>query len=110
MSDRSAIEWTDATWKPVRGCNKISPGWKHCYAEAFAERWRAVPGHPFAQGFALRLVPEQLELPLSSRQPRRVFVNSTSDLFHKNVALEYIQRVFDVMERAHWHQLHVLTK
>jgi protein gp37 len=110
VSDRSAIEWTDATWNPVRGCVKVSPGCKHCYAETFAERFRGVPGHPFEQGFDLRLVPEKLEDPLRWRTPRRVFVNSMSDLFQDGVPTPYIEGVGRVMERAHWHTYQVLTK
>ena len=97
MSDRSAIEWTDATWNPVRGCTKVSPGCKFCYAEVFAERFRGVPGHPFEQGFDLRLVPEKLDQPLHWRRPRKIFVNSMSDLFHEDVSADYIARVGDVM-------------
>ncbi len=110
MSDRSAIEWTDATWNPVRGCVKVSPGCKHCYAETFAERFRGVPGHPFEQGFDLRLVPEKLEDPLRWRTPRRVFVNSMSDLFQDGVPTGYIVAVAGVMQKAHWHTYQVLTK
>jgi protein gp37 len=110
MSDRSAIEWTDATWNPVRGCTKVSPGCKFCYAELFAERFRGVPGHPFEQGFDLRLVPEKLDQPLHWRRPRKIFVNSMSDLFHEDVPLGYIARVGDVMRRADWHVFQVLTK
>ncbi|HWU87057.1 MAG TPA: phage Gp37/Gp68 family protein [Kofleriaceae bacterium] len=110
MSDGSAIEWTDATWNPMRGCTKVSPGCKHCYAETFAERFRGVKGHPFEQGFDLRLVPEALELPLKWRAGRRVFVNSMSDLFHDDVPVAYLRRVFDVMRRASQHQFQVLTK
>ncbi len=110
MSDRSSIEWTDATWNPVRGCDKISPGCKHCYAETFAERFRGVPGHPYEQGFHLRLVPEKVEEPLRWRAPRRVFVNSMSDLFHDDVPTEYVAAVGDVMRRADWHLFQVLTK
>jgi protein gp37 len=110
MSDRSAIEWTDATWNPVRGCTKVSPGCKHCYAEAFAERFRGVPGHPFEQGFDLRLVPGKLSQPLQWERPRRIFVNSMSDLFHEDIPLDYIRRVFAVMVEAHWHSFQVLTK
>lgn len=110
MSDGSAIEWTDATWNPVRGCTKVSPGCKHCYAETFAERFRGVPDHPFEQGFDLRLVPAALELPLKWRASRRIFVNSMSDLFHEDVPDEYIVRVFDVMRRASQHKFQVLTK
>ena len=110
MSDRSAIEWTDATWNPVRGCTKVSPGCKFCYAELFAERFRGVPGHPFEQGFDLRLVPEKLDQPLHWRRPRKIFVNSMSDLFHEDVSADYIARVGDVMRRADWHVFQVLTK
>jgi protein gp37 len=110
MSDRSAIEWTDATWNPVRGCTKVSPGCKFCYAEVFAERFRGVPGHPFEQGFDLRLVPEKLDQPLHWRRPRKIFVNSMSDLFHEDVPAAYIARVGDVMRRADWHVFQVLTK
>lgn len=110
MSADSKIEWTDATWNPVRGCTKISPGCKHCYAETFAERFRGVPGHPYEQGFDLRLVPEKLEDPLRWRRPRRIFVNSMSDLFHRDVPSDYARKVFDVMREAHWHTFQVLTK
>lgn len=110
MSTNSKIEWTDATWNPVRGCTKISPGCKHCYAERFAERFRGVKGHPFEQGFDLRLIPAKVAEPLSWRKPQRIFVNSMSDLFHDNVPAEYIQSVFDVMNQADWHQYQVLTK
>lgn len=110
MSAQSKIEWTDATWNPVRGCTKISPGCKHCYAEVFAERFRGVPGHPYEQGFDLRLVPEKLHEPLSWTNPRMVFVNSMSDLFHKGVPISYIQRVAAVMQTANWHTYQVLTK
>lgn len=110
MSDRSAIEWTDATWNPVTGCNKVSPGCAHCYAETFAERFRGVPGHHFEQGFDLKLWPERLEQPLQWSKPRRVFVNSMSDLFHERIPAEYVQRVFDVMRRAPQHEFQVLTK
>ncbi|MCZ2152500.1 MAG: phage Gp37/Gp68 family protein [Bryobacterales bacterium] len=110
MSTNSKIEWTDATWNPVRGCTKISPGCKHCYAERFAERFRGVKGHPFEQGFDLRLIPAKVAEPLSWRKPQRIFVNSMSDLFHDNVPTEYIQSVFEVMNQADWHQYQVLTK
>lgn len=110
MSDRSPIEWTDATWNPVTGCTKISPGCKHCYAQTFAERFRGVPGHPFEQGFDLRLWPERLLLPLSWRKPRRIFVNSMSDLFHERVSDQFIDSVFETMRRASWHQFQLLTK
>lgn len=110
MSDQSVIEWTDATWNPVRGCAKVSPGCKHCYAETFAERFRGVPRHPFEQGFDLRLVPEALDLPLRWKRGRFVFVNSMSDLFHEDIPLDYIKRVFAVMCAAKQHQFQVLTK
>ena len=110
MGDNSGIEWTDATWNPVRGCTKISPGCKHCYAETFAERWRGVPGHPYEQGFDLRLVPEKLEEPLRWRRPRRIFVNSMSDLFHERIPFNYIDQVFAVMQASPQHTFQVLTK
>jgi protein gp37 len=110
MSDKSKIEWTDATWNPVRGCTKISPGCKHCYAEVFAERFRGVPGHPYERGFDLRLVPEKLEEPLKWKSSRLVFVNSMSDLFHLGVPDDYIVKVAEVMSRANWHTFQVLTK
>jgi protein gp37 len=110
VSEYSAIEWTHATWNPVRGCTKISPGCKHCYAETFAERFRGVPNHPFEQGFDLRLVPAALELPLRWRKGRLVFVNSMSDLFHEDVPFAYVGKVFDVMAAAKQHQFQVLTK
>lgn len=110
MAERSSIEWTDSTWNPVTGCTKVSSGCKHCYAETFAERWRGTPDHPYEQGFDLRLWPERLELPLSWKKPRTVFVNSMSDLFHEKVPLEFIQRVFNTMERASWHTFQILTK
>lgn len=110
MSDRSTIEWTDATWNPVRGCTKISPGCKHCYAETFAERFRGVRGHPYENGFDLRVVPEKLFEPLSWKASRMVFVNSMSDLFHDGVPDEYVMSVAHVMEMAEWHTFQVLTK
>jgi protein gp37 len=110
MAENSAIEWTDATWNPVTGCTKISAGCDNCYAERFSERFRGTPGHPFETGFDLTLRPERLEQPLAWRQPKMIFVNSMSDLFHKQVPQEFIGRVFDTMERAHWHTFQVLTK
>lgn len=110
MSDRSSIEWTQATWNPVTGCDKVSPGCAHCYAETFAERFRGVPGHHYEQGFDLRLWPGRLKLPLTWRTPRLVFVNSMSDLFHHEVPDTFIWQVFEVMEEAHWHTFQVLTK
>lgn len=110
MSDNSKIEWTDATWNPVRGCSKVSPGCVNCYAETFAERFRGVPGHPFEQGFDLRLVPEKLAEPLRWRTPKMIFVNSMSDLFHEQVSDEYIVNVSRVMRLANWHTYQILTK
>jgi protein gp37 len=110
MSEHSGIEWTDATWNPVRGCTKITPGCDHCYAETFAERFRGVKGHPYEQGFDLRLVPEKLAEPLRWKTPTMIFVNSMSDLFHKDVPEDYIKAVCRVMERADWHTYQVLTK
>jgi protein gp37 len=110
MSDHSKIEWTDATWNPLRGCTKISPGCKHCYAETFAERFRGVKDHPYEQGFDLRLVPEKLPEPFSWSSPRRVFVNSMSDLFQPGVPDAYIEDVVRVMVEANWHTYQVLTK
>jgi protein gp37 len=110
MAGRSSIEWTDATWNPVTGCTRISPGCKHCYAERFAERFRGVPGHPYEQGFDLKSWPGRLDLPLRWTTPRMVFVNSMSDLFHEKVPDEFIERVFDVMERATLHTFQLLTK
>jgi protein gp37 len=110
MSLNSHIEWTDATWNPVRGCTKISPGCRHCYAETFAERFRGVKGHPYEQGFDLRLVPEKLTEPLLWRSPKLIFVNSMSDLFHEGVPDEYIELACRVMAIAKWHTFQVLTK
>jgi len=110
MADRSSIEWTDATWNPVTGCTKVSPGCAHCYAETFAERFRGVAGHPYEQGFDLKLWPERIEVPLGWKKPRRIFVNSMSDLFHDEVPDAFIERVFDAMMRAKMHTFQVLTK
>lgn len=110
MAVNSKIEWTDSTWNPVRGCIKISPGCKHCYAEAFAERFRGVKGHSYEQGFDLRLVPEKLVEPLRWRKPRMVFVNSMSDLFQDGVPDDYIVEVAKVMRNARQHVFQVLTK
>lgn len=110
MAQHSEIEWTDATWNPVRGCTKISPGCKHCYAETFAERFRGVKGHPYELGFDLRLVPEKLAEPLRWRTPKMIFVNSMSDLFHDQVPDEYVVAVARVMTAAKWHTYQVLTK
>jgi protein gp37 len=110
MSAKSAIEWTDATWNPVTGCTRVSPGCDHCYAAAFAERFRGVAGHPFEQGFDLRLWHSRLSLPMSWKRPRRVFVNSMSDLFHKDVPDDFIKSVFESMLSADQHVYQVLTK
>jgi protein gp37 len=110
MALNSSIEWTDATWNPVRGCTKISPGCAHCYAQTFAERFRGVEGHPFEQGFDLRVVPEKLGAPLSWQTPKRIFVNSMSDLFHEAIPDDYIAEVASTMVKAHWHTYQVLTK
>src|SRR3989442_14062752 len=110
MSDNTKIEWTDATWNPVRGCTKISPGCAHCYAETFAERFRGVPGHPYELGFDVRLVPGKLADPLRWRKPKMIFVNSMSDLFHDDVPDDYICEVTRIMAEANWHTYQVLTK
>jgi len=110
MADSTSIEWTDATWNPVTGCTKISAGCDHCYAERFSERFRGTRGHPFENGFDLTLRPERLDQPLRWRTPRMIFVNSMSDLFHKEIPKEFITRVFDTMEAASWHTFQVLTK
>src|SRR5437773_2295967 len=110
MGDQSAIEWTDATWNPVTGCTKVSPGCKHCYAERLAARLQAMGNRRYQNGFDLTLHPDQLTLPLRWRAPRRIFVNSMSDLFHERVPLEYVDEVFGVMMRAPQHIFQVLTK
>lgn len=110
MASNSTIEWTESTWNPVTGCNKISPGCKNCYAERMAKRLKAMGQANYRNGFKLTLQPHMLELPLRWKKPQTIFVNSMSDLFHKDVPLEYVQEVFDVMKRAHWHRFQVLTK
>ena len=110
MSDRSAIEWTEATWNPVTGCTQISPGCANCYAKRFAERFRGVPGHPYERGFEVAERPERLGQPLRWKRPRTIFVNSMSDLFHEEVAGSFVASVFAVMERADRHTFQVLTK
>jgi protein gp37 len=110
MAEHSSIEWTDATWNPVRGCTKISPGCKHCYAQTFAERFRGVIGHPYEQGFDLRLVPEKMNEPLKWKTSKKIFVNSMSDLFHPEVPDDFIVDVARVMMKGSWHQYQVLTK
>ena len=110
MSNHTGIEWTDATWNPVTGCTKISPGCRHCYAERLALRLKAMGNRRYRNGFAVTLQPDQLTLPLRWRQPRRIFVNSMSDLFHEALPEAYIQRVFEVMVQADWHVFQILTK
>lgn len=110
MADNSAIEWTEATWNPVTGCSQVSPGCAHCYAKTFAERWRGVAGHPYEQGFELRLWPQRLEQPLRWARSRMIFVNSMSDLFHEDIPFEYLEAVFDVMGQADQHTFQILTK
>jgi protein gp37 len=110
VADGTAIEWTNATWNPVTGCTKISAGCDHCYAERFSERFRGVAGHPFSMGFDLTLRPERLHQPERWLRPRMIFVNSMSDLFHKEVPFTFVDRVFDTMEKASWHSFQVLTK
>jgi protein gp37 len=110
MADRSAIEWTEATWNPVTGCDEVSPGCAHCYAKTFAERFRGVPGHPYEQGFDLRLWPERLDQPMHWKRPRMVFVNSMSDLFHERIPEQFLHGVFAVMQRANHHTFQILTK
>ena len=110
MADGSAIEWTEATWNPVTGCDQVSPGCAHCYAKTFAERWRGVPDHPYEQGFDLRIWPERLEQPSHWRRPRMIFVNSMSDLFHEEIPDEFIGQVFEAMREADWHTFQILTK
>lgn len=110
MATQSHIEWTESTWNPVTGCTKISPGCKHCYAERMAIRLQAMRQPNYANGFKLATHEHALELPLKWKKPQVIFVNSMSDLFHKNVPLEFIQRIFDVMGRSHWHQFQILTK
>jgi protein gp37 len=110
MSESSKIEWTDSTWNPVRGCTKVSPGCRHCYAEAFAERFRGVKDHPYEQGFDLRLLPDKLSDPLNWKKSRMIFVNSMSDLFQDGIPDEFIVQVARTMEKANWHIFQVLTK
>lgn len=110
MSVQSSIEWTDATWNPVTGCTEVSPGCDHCYARTFAERWRGISGHPYEQGFDIRLWPERLALPLQWKKPKRIFANSMSDLFHKDVPDHFILQVFEIMAQANWHTFQLLTK
>lgn len=110
MAQTSEIEWTDLTWNPTSGCTKISPGCDNCYAERFAERWRGIEDHPYEFGFDLKLHPKRLNQPLRRKKPSMFFVNSMSDLFHKEIPTKYIDQVFDVMEKADWHIFQILTK
>ena len=110
MGARSSIEWTESTWNPVTGCTKVSRGCDHCYAERLAERFRGVEGHAFENGFDLTLRPERLNQPISWKRPRMIFVNSMSDLFHKDIPLWFIDQVFTTMEKADWHTFQILTK
>src|SRR5688500_14492037 len=110
MATNSAIEWTEATWNPVTGCDKVSPGCAHCYAERMARRLKAMGQVNYARGFEVTLQPSMLHLPLRWRRPRRIFVNSMSDLFHKQIPLDFVQAVFRVMAEAHWHEYQILTK
>lgn len=110
MSSQTGIEWTDSTWNPVSGCTKVSPGCDNCYAERIAERFRSTSGHPFEHGFDLTLRPHKLQEPLSWKRPRRIFVNSMSDLFHKDIPRPFKDQVFNTMEAANWHVYQVLTK
>ena len=110
MATNSTIEWTETTWNPVTGCSKISPGCKHCYAERMAKRLEAMGQPNYRNGFQTTLQPQMLEAPLKWKKPRRIFVNSMSDLFHEAVPLDFIRNVFDVMTRAYWHEFQILTK
>jgi protein gp37 len=110
MATNSAIEWTESTWNPLTGCDKVSPGCKHCYAERMSLRLQAMGQPNYANGFKLTLHPQALELPLRWKKPQMIFVNSMSDLFHESVPVDFVLRTFDVMRRAHWHQYQILTK
>ncbi len=110
MPGKTTIQWTDKTWNPITGCQEVSPGCDRCYARTFAERFRDVPGHPFEQGFDLKLWPERVDLPLAWKKPHKIFVNSMSDLFHKDVPDDFILTVFNTMITADHHIYQVLTK
>lgn len=110
MAYNSGIEWTESTWNPITGCDKVSPGCQHCYAERMAMRLQAMGTPQYARGFELTLQPAALELPLGWKKPQIIFVNSMSDLFHEKVPFEFIQHIFSVMRKAHWHTFQVLTK
>lgn len=110
MSTNSSIEWTESTWNPVTGCSKISPGCRHCYAERLAKRLKAMGQPNYANGFEVATHEHMLELPLRWKKPQTIFVNSMSDLFHKNVSTEFILRIFEIMSKAYWHRFQILTK
>ena len=110
MALGSGIEWTESTWNPVTGCTKVSPGCKYCYARRMAERLQLMGQSNYVNGFELTIQPHMLEIPLRWKKPQVIFVNSMSDLFHENIPLAYIRRVFDIMVRAHWHRFQILTK
>ena len=110
MATNSAIEWTESTWNPVTGCTKISPGCAHCYAERMAKRLKAMGQPNYVNGFRVSMHEKALTAPLSWKRPQTIFVNSMSDLFHKDVSREFIGQIFDVMEQAHWHRFQILTK
>lgn len=110
MGDKSTIEWTDATWNPVTGCSKVSPGCKNCYAERLAKRLKAMGNPRYKNEFELTLHPDQLSLPLRWKRPKKIFVNSMSDLFHEEVTDRFIFQIFEVMKRAEWHLFQILTK
>lgn len=110
MGSRSSIEWTESTWNPVTGCTKISAGCQHCYAERMAYRLKAMGQPNYANGFAITMHEQMLEIPLTWKRPQMIFVNSMSDLFHKDIPIEFVLRVFDTMRKAHWHTFQILTK
>jgi protein gp37 len=110
MGEKSAIEWTNSTWNVVTGCDKVSPGCKNCYAERYALRLKKMGVKKYVNGFKLAFHPDVMDYPITLKQPRRIFVNSMSDLFHENIPFEFIERVFEVMEKANWHQFQILTK
>jgi protein gp37 len=110
MGLNSAIEWIDASWNPLTGCTKISPGCKHCYAERMSERLKLMGQRNYANGFEVTTHDHMLDVPLKWKKPQRIFVNSMSDLYHQDVPFEFVARVFDTMRRAHWHTFKILTK
>lgn len=110
MATKSTIEWTESTWNPVTGCTKVSAGCLNCYAERMAKRLRAMGQPNYRNGFEVTCHEHALELPLGWRKPQTIFVNSMSDLFHEDIPFDFVRRIFDVMQRAHWHRFQVLTK